>query len=184
MGRRRVQLGLTPVRAGFSLIELVIVIVIIGIIAAIAVPRMGKRAETARVVRLMEDMNRYQEAIERYKIEHGGRSPAHDSTGALDTSGDNFIARLTMPTDDDGALRAGGLYGPYLRAAPSNAASRLVTVRIGGAAAGADTHGWRFGPNTGLIEPDNLTTVEIKNVGDAVVSRGKVGGFEAVEDGP
>jgi prepilin-type N-terminal cleavage/methylation domain-containing protein len=171
------------VRAGFSLIELVIVIVIIGIIAAIALPRMGNRAESAKVVRLLEDLNRYQEAIERYKIEHGGRSPAHDSTGALDASSANFIARLTTPTDDDGALRAGGIFGPYLRAAPSNSVSKLSTVRIGGAAAGAGTHGWRYGPNTGLIEPDNLTTAEVRTMADAVASGGKSGGAEALDLG-
>jgi nitrite reductase/ring-hydroxylating ferredoxin subunit len=38
---------------------------------------------------------------------------------------------------------------------PANPFNNLDTVRVGGAAAGANTHGWRFDPASGQFQADD-----------------------------
>lgn len=168
MGARGVHRGRTP---GFSLVELVIVVVILGIVGAIAVPRMSRGAEGARNNRLLDDTRTLQEAIERYKAEHGGRTPAHAADGSIDTNGLNFTHRLTRETNEDGGITGVRLFGPYLRAFPDNAASKLDTVRINGAVPGAGTHGWHFSTVTGIIVPDDAerTILQVVQSPDSLI---------------
>lgn len=140
-------------RPGFSLVELVIVVVILGIIAAIAVPRMDGRAQRTRAASLISTERTLQEAIERYRAEHGGRTPAHAANGTVDTSGPRFWQRLTSATNHDGG--AGPHFGPYLRTLAPNPVNRLDGVRINGAPAGAGTHGWRFDVALAIIQADH-----------------------------
>src|ERR1044071_3688159 len=62
--------------------------------------------------------------------------------------------RHAQHTDDQGAIDPAGIFGPYLRAWPANQLNHLSSVRIGGAAAGANTDGWRFDPPTRKFESD------------------------------
>lgn len=143
-------------RSAFSLVELVMVVAIMAIIGAIAVPRMQGRIERAKAATLVNDLRQCQEAIERYRAEHGGRTPAHAANGTVDSDGSRFAARLAGRTQETGAVDASGLFGPYLRAMPVHPLTRLNTVRINGAAAGAGTHGWRFDVARGILEPDHV----------------------------
>jgi len=134
----------------FSLVELVIVVIIIGIIAAIALPRMSSSAELAAQNALVYDQNVLQRAIDLYREEHAGTLPHVGASGNKE-----FLLRLLGRTTDDGTVGASGYLGPYIHAIPTNKANGLATVRIGGVAAGANTHGWRYATATGLIEPDH-----------------------------
>jgi len=69
-----------------------------------------------------------------------------------ETAGVTFEQALTQKTDISGALNAAGAYGPYLQKIPMNQFNDLNTVRIDGAAAGANTEGWRFGIAAGATE--------------------------------
>lgn len=131
------------------------VIAIIGIIAGIAVPRMSRASVTARENALVSNLSLLQSAIDRYTAEHGGLSPGHDSAGSVNSSGTRFATRITGRSDDAGAEQPEGVYGPYLRSIPRNPYNGLRTVRIGGVAAGANTHGWRYNPGTQTILSDH-----------------------------
>jgi prepilin-type N-terminal cleavage/methylation domain-containing protein len=127
----------------FSLVELVIVVVIIGIVAAIAIPRVSSAAGRSRGAALRADLRLLTGAVDHYAAEHAGRTPGHEPGGGLNTDGDLFAKRLTMKTNEAGTVTA-DIYGPYLRAIPANPANGLASIRINGAAAGANTDGWRF----------------------------------------
>ena len=138
----------------FSLLELVIVIVIIGVIAAIAIPRMGSAADNSTNTAVAADISNVQRAIELYATEHLEQGPATDPDGSTNPNPAVFTQRLLSTTDDSGNLAPNGIYGPYLRAWPQNLLNKLSSVRIGGAAAGANTDGWRFDPATRAFESD------------------------------
>lgn len=139
----------------FSLVELVIVVVILGIIGAIAVPRMGERVARSRQTALITSTRRVQETIDRYTAEHEGRCPAHDKTGAVDLVGGNLVLRLTGFSTIEGNPDGNGIYGPYLTRWPTNPINGLDAVRINGAAAGANTHGWHYAVDKQLFLPDD-----------------------------
>lgn len=139
----------------FSLVELVIVVVIMGIIGAIAIPRFSRAGEGARMNALIADLSLLQSAVDRYTTEHGGLSPGHDAPGVASGDGDELIERLLETSDDAGNVDEAGYLGPYLRKMPPNPYNGLSTVRIGGGAAGANTHGWRFDPASFVIQSDH-----------------------------
>ena len=95
----------------FSLIELVIVVVVIGIIAAIAIPRMSHGARNAGANALKANLSAFRTAFERYKAEHGGKSPLLNPAQKL-TQFSNLAGTATSPTSDPAN---GIVYGPYLR---------------------------------------------------------------------
>lgn len=137
------------------MIELVMVIAIIGIIAGVAVPRMSRAAESSRENALVSNLSLIQSAIDRYTAEHGGLSPGHDSKGSVDTSEGVFEDRLMQRTDDRGDTQKDGLLGPYLRSMPKNPINGLRSVRIDGAAPGANTHGWHYDATSQTIQSDH-----------------------------
>jgi len=139
---------------GFSLIELVIVIVIIGIISAIAIPRMSSSAENAARNAVIGDQTSLQRALDLYEVEHEG---VMVHVGAATKKVVYF--RLLKHSDLDGTVNdATGIYGPYINKIPANKINGLISVRMDGAAAGANTHGWRYDSTTGVIEPDHLAS--------------------------
>lgn len=152
----------------FSLIELVIVVVIIGIIGAIAIPRISSASENAARNAVIADQGTLQRAIDLYTVEHQGVLP-HVGAGTLK----NFYFRLLRTTDLDGTVNEStGIYGPYINGLPTNRFNGLSTIRIGGAAAGTNTHGWRYTAVTGQIEPDHLTgTTTFKVNSDTIESK-------------
>lgn len=159
MNRALRPIPVLPPRA-FSLIELVIVVVIIGIVAAIAVPRFSRASIDARDTAFVQNIVTVQRAIDHYTAEHADRSPAIGPSGAIDPVGVNFIRRLVQTTDDTGAT--GTIFGPYLADWPVNPVNNKKSLRIDGAAAGANTHGWRFDTTTGDFESDHLTSIVVR----------------------
>lgn len=132
------------------MIELAIVVVIMGIIAAIALPRLSSASENAARNAVTHDRSVIQRAIDLYTLEHLGTLP---HAGA--PSQEVFVLRLLARSDEDGNILEHGYLGPYLSTVPINRINGLATIRRDGAAAGANTHGWRYDTTTGHIEPDH-----------------------------
>lgn len=133
---------------GFTLVEVLIVVSILGIMAAIAMPHYNSSSAEAQLAALRSNLHVVRKQIELYKIHHNGAWPA--TVG--ETSAD-FTRRLVTKTDGDGA--AGTRFGPYLERVPVNKYNNRATVRIGDAAAGANTDGWRFDPLSGEFQADD-----------------------------
>lgn len=163
-------------RRAFSLVELVIVVVMLGIIAAVAVPRLSSGTDRARDAALDASLANLQHAVELYAAEHFARFPCVDAAGALDTSGANLVRRLTEPTNDFGGFDGAAMFGPYLRDMPANPWNRRRTIRVNGAAPGANTHGWHFNASTGAVSSDHADGTGI----EGTVELGDGGGGVAV----
>lgn len=141
-------------RAGFSLIELVIVIAILGILAAVAVPRMSRGAAGATSSRMRSDLSTMRSALELYYAEHNNNYPA---------VGDFNNALVAQFSDVDGNLNATKtgvfIYGPYLKEVP--------TIQVGAqkgnngvAAADAAGIAWLYNDTTGVITPNTGTVTD------------------------
>lgn len=132
-------------RAGFSLIELVIVIAILGILAAVAVPRMSRGAAGATSSRLKSDLATMRSGLELYYAEHNNTYPA---------VADFANAMVTQFTDVEGNLNATKtgvfIYGPYLKEIPT---IQVGAQRGNNGVAAADAAGiaWLYNATTGVI---------------------------------
>ncbi len=58
-------------RAGFTLVEVMVVVVILGILAAIIVPKIMSRPEQARIVKAKQDILAIESALDLYKLDNG-----------------------------------------------------------------------------------------------------------------
>jgi prepilin-type N-terminal cleavage/methylation domain-containing protein len=138
-------------RAGFSLIELVIVAVIIGIVAAIAIPRIGTSSAAANEAAFKSNLSLLREAIDRYAADHTGAFPTCDALGGNKTT---IMLQLTQYTDDAGNYSASKSsthqFGPYLREIPAlTVGGRKGQAKI--STSDGSTVGWVYSPVTGSL---------------------------------
>jgi len=145
-------------KSGFTLVEILIVVVILGILAAIVIPQFTEASTEAKESRLVSDLQTMRSQIELFKIQHNDDLPGAGTA--------TFVQAMTQYTDVAGALAlvqapGAGVYGPYIQQIPTNPWNDFNTVRDDGAAAGANTEGWRFDTTTGTFRADdNLSTAE------------------------
>jgi general secretion pathway protein G len=132
---------------GFTLVEILIVVVILGILAAMVIPVFGQASTDAKTSATASNIQKLRLQIELYKNHHNGHFPG-DGTGNA-----TFEQAMTGKTDLYGNV--GGQHGPYLERIPQNSFNSNNSVRIGGAAAGAGTDGWRFDTATGDFRADD-----------------------------
>lgn len=168
-------------RRGFSLIELVIVVLIIGTLATIAVPRLLTASDRSQEAAKAADVATLQRAIDMYIAEHGERCPAMDASGTVSTDAADFGNRLVGRTRLTGQIDSSGTFGPYLRDVPVNPRNGKATIRINGAAAGANTHGWRYDSGGRSILADD-SSAKIVGV-DEIVGLGGGGKSLGIEAG-
>jgi general secretion pathway protein G len=145
-------------KSGFTLVEILIVVVILGILAAIVIPQFTNASVAARESALVSDLQSVRSQVELYKIQHNNDL----LPGA---AGATFVQCMEGYTDKDGAVvaqGATGALGKYMEKIPVNPFSTIDTVaspdllvRVGGAAAGANTHHWRFDLTTGQFQADD-----------------------------
>lgn len=133
-------------RGGFSLIQVVLAMVVLLLIGSTLAPRFSSAGADARIAGLCENLQNVRRHIEVYRRQHEDRLPA-----LAGESGEDFIRRITGVGENP----MGESSWPRLERMPVNPYNRLDTVRIGGAIAGAGTHGWRFDPVTGAFQADD-----------------------------
>jgi len=138
-------------KAGFTLVEILIVVVILGILAAIVIPQFTEASTEAKTSSLCTDLQSVRSQIELYKIQHNDNMPG--------TGGATFVQALTGYTTIAGVVAAGpgaNIYGPYLQKMPINQFTNLSTIRENAVAdQGAGTDGWHFNTSTGAFHADD-----------------------------
>ncbi len=144
---------------GFTLVEILIVVVILGILAAIVIPQFTDASTEARQSSLCSDLQTLRSQIQLYKVQHNDCLPGV-VVGALHTSGIGDITQaLLSKTNIAGEVPVTGVdkaFGPYMQKIPENPFNTKDTIRVDGAAAGANTDAWRFDTATGNIQADDV----------------------------
>ncbi|PQO33972.1 prepilin-type N-terminal cleavage/methylation domain-containing protein [Blastopirellula marina] len=128
-------------KAGFTLIEVLIVVVILAVLAATVIPQFTDSTTDAKKSSVMLNLHTLRSQIQLYRAQHEGDIPS----GTLD--------ELKIATDVDG--NAGGSFGPYITKIPVNSFTNSASVKTLTAAPVDgdfnDTDGWLYNTNTGDI---------------------------------
>ncbi len=115
-------------RAGFTLVELMIVVAIIAVLAAIAVPNFLRARKRSQATRILEDLRVLDSALDQYAIDTG-RTP-----GFSPNYGDLVVYLKTGTTlyYNGGTDLFGDTYGPFtvdsMPTVPANAYNSLSDV--------------------------------------------------------
>jgi prepilin-type N-terminal cleavage/methylation domain-containing protein len=114
---RRINVGRCALRGrrrqAFTLVEMMIVVVAMAIIAGAVIPQLEEAVEDSRQSTMLTSLHQMQTILERYKMEHDGRSPVLVSES---------LPQLLGPTDKQGNSNPGAppVFGPYLYEIPTN----------------------------------------------------------------
>lgn len=137
-------------RAGFSLLEVVIVVAIIAILAAIGIPRMSRGSKGANDAALSGNLAVLRNAIDLFSAEHGGSFPTEA----------NIENQLTQYSDADGVTNAAKtttyIYGPYMRSIPPLPVGTRKGENGIGTEDGNDV-GWIYTAASGTIKANTTT---------------------------
>ena len=93
---------------GFTLIEIVVVVVIIGLLAAMVAPRVMKRTDDAKIVRVANDLRAIEASLNLYKLDNFNYPSTEQGLQAL----------VTQPTGSPEANN--WKQGGYLRSVPKD----------------------------------------------------------------
>ncbi len=116
-------------KAGFTLVEIMIVVGIIGLLCAIAIPSFTKSRQTSRINRMMNDLRIVYDAINMYAMEYGDYPAGFAQGASTPTPVAEYLsgAKWTSPT----ALGGGWWYFSFLRWDPaSSSLKRCVLVLV------------------------------------------------------
>jgi prepilin-type N-terminal cleavage/methylation domain-containing protein len=155
-------------RAGFTLVELLIVVIILAILAAIVIPQFSSATRDTKDAAIDSNLASVRNAIELYKVQHNDwPGKVATTAGATCTTGpgsasagtqEAFVQSLTMFSDKTGKTCSVQVnefrFGPYIRKElPMDPLtdSRAVVVSTAGTpiAPAAATGGWAFDTTSG-----------------------------------
>ncbi len=137
------------VTRGITLVELLIVVAVISVLAIGLMPKLSMGGNSdSKISTLCSRLQKVRAQISVYRVQHLDRVPG----GTKDVS---FEQAMTNETDVEGNLVDGGGCGPYMEEIPENPFNDSSAVRIGGEAAGANTHGWRYDTKTDSFQADS-----------------------------
>ncbi|MBA2114382.1 type II secretion system protein [Bremerella alba] len=128
-------------KAGFTLIEVLIVVVILAVLAATVIPQFTDSTTDAKKSSVLFNLHTLRSQIQLYRAHHEGAVPG------------SALNELTISTKADGT--ADGPFGPYLSKLPVNNFTNSNTVKVVTddpvTADFTDTHGWLYNATTGEI---------------------------------
>ena len=149
-------------KAGFTLIEILIVVIILGILAAIVIPQFTNASTAAKASSLSTSAQTLRSQVAYYKLQHGDKMPGIGSAAANTAfvSSAQFWTDMTTQTDGTGALwtnsvanqTAGGPFGPYMQSIPQNninGATTVVDANVAPGSTGTTVCGWLYDFNAG-----------------------------------
>ena len=155
-------------RAGFTLIEILIVVVILGILAAIVVPQFSNASLVARENTMKDDLRYLRTQVLVYKAQHIDTSPGYPGGNPATTpTAAAFADQMTQYTDPTGSVSATQTatqkLGPYLSTMPTNPINGLSTVNVLADGAAIPTtptnaYGWVYQPQTQVFLSDATGT--------------------------
>ena len=119
-------------RAGFTLVEILIVVVILGILAAIVIPQFTGATQDAQAGNLKAQLGSVQSQIELYRARNQSNHPFAD----------NDWSRMTPPVED------------YMKSEPINPASAYLvktSISTGTSGTGSATTSWFYRTDTNML---------------------------------
>ena len=96
-------------RAGFTLIEILIVVVILGILSVIIIPQFANANEDASRAVFAKNVKSFAEAMDRYYLDNGDY-PEDGSSGVLPAGFDDYVIETTF----EGGTTLGGVWDTEL----------------------------------------------------------------------
>jgi general secretion pathway protein G len=156
-------------RAGFSLVEILIVLTIMAIMAAIAVPRLVDASQSTKESALSTDLQTLRRQILVYKMQHYDNGPHLDELGKLDKV--KLTARLTGRTDPTGKINPSGNCGPYMKTWPQNPfctseVAGTITFGTDAAPPRSGATGWYYNITTSVMSANSqqgAKTLDVTN---------------------
>src|SRR5688572_12477495 len=98
---RRFEMLARTRKAGFTLVEILIVVIILGILAAIVIPQFTNASQDARESSLLSQLQTLRSQLELYKLQHLDQMPSTLVASPFDWT------QLTAKTNDQGATGTG-----------------------------------------------------------------------------
>ena len=138
-------------RAGFTLIEIMIVVVILAILAATIIPQFSTSVNDSKVATMQSNLHTLRSQIQLYALQHGGLFPTITSAA---------LPQLTGNTDISGNLGSGGvyIYGPYVQTQipvnPIDGHNTVTATAVFPPTAATSDGGWLYDAATGQIAPN------------------------------
>lgn len=139
-------------RAGFTLIEIMIVVVVLAILAATIIPQFSTSISDSKVATMQSNLHTLRVQIQLYSFQHNGQFPAI-SNGTL--------PQLTGMTDASGNIGTGSanIYGPYVQTQipvnPVDGQSTVTATSVFPPTAATSAGGWLYDATTGQIAPND-----------------------------
>ena len=96
-------------RAGFTLVEIMIVVAIIALLAAIAVPNFLRARKRSQATRILEDLRMLDAACDQYAIDNNKSSGTSIAFGDIK----NYLKTGTVLYSGTGSDLFGNAYGPF-----------------------------------------------------------------------
>jgi general secretion pathway protein G len=128
-------------RAGFTLVELIMVAVILAILAVVVIPQFSDASSDVKNSALRATLHTIRSQLELYKAQHLGKYPLKAS----------WSDAMLKKTKDDGSVAADGKFGPYLQQMPVNPMDNLSTMAGSQDASG----GWSYDETTGALKSND-----------------------------
>lgn len=130
-------------RAGFTLIELMVVIVILGMLVALVGPRLIGQTDKAKVAAARTQIENFSMALNLYKLDFGSYPKSAEGLDALVNNGkENYLDQDNVPMDPWG--------NPYVYVCPGSAGHDFELVSYGedgspgGSGYSADIESWNL----------------------------------------